>query len=133
MAANLQMDIAHRFIQAQDDEDTVILPNACKGELIELGDGAQVRCFSMLTRQPHTVPPESWTMIETPELPAIDGMHEVVADRLLVDNVSRGFIGNNAMQFITGQDGNVESIRLLPPDSTPAQAQWEAQAAKMIE
>jgi len=125
-------DIAHLLMAAQDDNDTVVLPNACKGELIELDD-LKLRCFSVLTRQPHTVPPESWSIIITPEMPEPDGLDDVANDRIMVDHVTRGFIGDNAMQFITGSSGELESIRLLPPGDQPAQRQWEAQAAKMLQ
>ena len=121
------------LLKAQDDHDTVVIPNACKGQLVELEDETQVRCFSLITRQPHTVPSESWTLLVVPNMPDIEGMHAVANDRLLVDHVTRGIIGDNAVQYITADDGNVVAIRLLPPDTTPAQQQWEAQAAKMIE
>lgn len=133
MATNAHKDIAHLLLQAQDDSDTVVLPNACRGQIIELDGDEQVRCFSLITRQPHTVPVDSWSMLEVPAMPKVEGMNNIVPDRLLVDHVTRGIMGNNAVQYITAEDGNVTAIRLLPPDSEPAQQQWEAQAAKMIE
>lgn len=133
MTSLAHKDIAHLLMAAQDDDDSVVLPNACKGELIELDAGDKLRCFSVLTRQPHTVPPESWTIIVTPQMPEADGAPDVANDRIMVDHVTRGFIGDNAMQFITGSSGELECIRLLPPGDQPAQKQWEAQAAKMLE
>ena len=133
MSSLARNDVAHRMIAAQDDDDTVVLPNACKGDVIELGDDTRLRCFSIITRQPHTVPPESWSVIQTPDMPKTDGVHGLVKNRIMVDHVTRGFIGDNAMQFTTGASGELESIRLLPPNSAPAQQQWEAQAAKMLQ
>lgn len=133
MASDSHKDIAHLLIQSQDDPDTVVLPNACKGQLVQLKDSKQVRCFSIITRQPHTVPEESWAMIKVPDMPEIDDMRDVVCDCLLVDHVTRGVIGDNAVQYMTEKDGNLCSIRLLPPNPGPAQKHWEAQAAKMIE
>jgi len=121
------------MLGAQDDSDTVILPNACKGAIIEFKDGERARCFSVLTKQPHTVPPESWSLIVTPDMPEADGMRGIVSNRLMVDHVTRGFIGDNAMQFIVSVSGDLEAVRLLPPGDGPAQQQWEAQAAKMLE
>ena len=133
MASDSHKDIAHLLLQAQDDSDTVVLPNACRGQVVELADSARIRCFSVITRQPHTVPAESWTMLTVPPMPDAEGMHSIVKDRLLVDHVTRGIIGDNAVQYMTSEDGNIASIRLLPPGTAPAQQQWEAQASKMIE
>jgi len=133
MTSNAHRDVAHRIIQAQDDDDTVILPNACKGALIALDDGNKVRCFSVLTKQPHAVPPESWSLVATPDMPEAVRMHGVATDRIMVDHVTRGFIGENAMQFIMGPFGDLQAVRLLPPGEGPAQQQWEAQAAKLLE
>lgn len=121
------------MLAAQDDDDTVVLPNACKGDIIELNDETRIRCFSIITRQPHTVPPESWSVIQTPDMPDTDGVHGLVSNQIMVDHVTRGFIGDNAMQFMTGASGELNAIRLLPPSNGPAQQQWEAQAAKMLE
>ena len=129
MSTTAHHDIAHRLIQSQDDDDTVVLPNACKGQLIQFDDGAKVRCFSMLARQPHMIPQESWSQITVPTMPEVDGVADAT---LMVDHVTRGLIGDNAMQFIMGEDGQLEALRLLPPGTGPAQKQWEAQAAKMI-
>ena len=132
MTTTAHQDIAHRIMQAQDDDDTVVLPNACKGQVIQFSDGARVRCFSVLVREPHTVPHESWSLITAPAMPDIDSMDELVPDRVMVDHVTRGFIGDNAMQFSIDQDGDIVAIRLLPPGTGPAQQQWDAQANKMI-
>jgi hypothetical protein len=122
------------LVEVQDDEDTVVLPNACPGALIQMDDdSARIRCFSILTKQPHAVPPEQWSLVTPPEpMPAIDGQ-EVASDKLLVDHVTRGVIGDNAMQLKFDEDGALRSIRLLPTGSGPAQAQWEAQAKMMLE
>lgn len=72
-------------------------------------------------------------MLEVPPMPDVESMHDVVKDRLLIDHVTRGIMGDNAVQYITSEDGNVSSLRLLPPGTAPAQQQWEAQASKMIE
>ena len=133
MTSNAHRDIAHKIIHAQDDEDSVILPNACKGGIIAFDDDTKVRCFSILTKQPHAVPLESWSLVVTPDMPEADGMHDVATDRVMVDHVTRGFIGENAMQFIMGPSGELQAVRLLPPGEGPAQQQWEAQAAKMLE
>jgi len=130
MTSSARQDIAHHILQSQDDDDTVVLPNACKGQVIQFSDGARVRCFSVLVREPHMVPQESWSLIAVPAMPGPD---KVVADRIMVDHVTRGFIGDNAMQFIMGKDDGLDSVRLLPPGTGPAQQQWEAQAKKMIE
>mgnify|MGYP007107056355 CR=1 FL=1 len=120
--------IASLIVAAQDDPDTVLLPNACKSQLIELDDGDKVRCFSVLVREPHVVPPQSWCMISTPEsLTPVDGI-EVVADKLMVDHVTRGIIGDSAMQVHVGRTGDVESIRLLPSHEGSAQDYWAEQA-----
>jgi hypothetical protein len=125
-------DIAHHLIQSQDDSDTVVLPNACKGQIIQFTDGAKVRCFSVLVREPHMVPQESWSMITVPAMPAIDTVDGLVLDKIMVDHVTRGFIGDNAMQFTFGKDSGLDAVRLLPPGDGPAQQQWEAQTKKMI-
>lgn len=133
MATSTSSDIARMLVQAQDDNDTVVLPNLCRGQLVEFEDDKQIRCFSIVTKQPHTVPPDAWTIIQTPELPKVPDIHDVECGAVLVDHVTRGIISDNAMQFITATDGNIEKIRLLPPGSGAAQQQWEAQAAKMIQ
>jgi len=121
-------NVTSLIIAAQDDPDTIVLPNACKGQLIELDDGAKVRCFSVLTREPHIVPPDSWSMISTPEsLPPVDSI-DVVADKLMVDHVSRNIIGDSAIQVSVGLGGDVESLRLLPSAPGSAQDYWVAQA-----
>lgn len=126
-------DIVKRLVMAQDDGDSVVLPNACKGELIEMQDDTAIRCFSVLTRQPYTIPPESWSLLTTgEEMPAV-AEHDNVTSGFLVDHVTRGFIGDNAFRVQFDADNRIESIRLLPPGSGPAQQQWEAQANKMIE
>jgi len=133
MNPDANADIASMVIRSQDDGDSVVLPNACKGHIVELDGGVRIRCFSVLTRQPHTVPPESWVVIQLPAaLPAVEDMDDVLADRVILDHVTRGFIGDNAIQVISGEDGNINALRLLPPGSGPAQEQWEAQAHKML-
>lgn len=125
-----KLDIIKSLALAQDDNDTVMLPNACKGELIELSDGV-VRCFSILTRQPHSIPPESWTMLQTGDMPTVTE-HTAVQSGLLVDHVTCNVIGNNAFRLTFDEHGAVTHMRLLPPDSGPAQQQWEAQAQRML-
>lgn len=132
MTTTAHQDIAHRIIQSQDDDDSVVLPNACKGQIIQFDDDTKVRCFSVLVREPHLVPQESWSLVAIPTMPGIDAVEELAEDRIMVDHVTRGFISNNAIQFIMGKDGELQALRLLPPESGPAQAQWEAQAMKMI-
>jgi len=129
--ASAQLDIIQRLAVVQDDDDTVVLPNACQGELIELNDGT-VRCFSVLTRQPHSIPPESWSLVHTDDMPEIKD-HADVKSGLLVDHVTRGIIADNAFQLTFDDNGAVTRMRLLPAGDGPAQAQWDAQAARMIE
>lgn len=126
-----RLDVLRRIASAQVDDDTVVLPNACQGELIALDD-ATVRCFSVLTKQPHSIPPESWSFIETQEMPTIKE-HSNVKSGLLVDHVTRSIIGTNAFRLTFDAKGGVHSVQLLPPGKGPAQQQWEAQAAKMLE
>ena len=136
MAENAISESTRQIIAAQDDDDSVMLPNACPGALVQFddADSGLVRCFSVLTRQPHTIPPEKWTIVETPTaMPAIEGRHDVIDNKFIVDHVTRGIIGDNAMQVQINDDGALHAIRLLPPGEGKAQAQWEAQAAKMIE
>lgn len=122
------------LVNAQDDDDTVVLPNACPGALVQMDDdSALMRAFSILTKQPHAVPPEQWSLVTPPEpMPAIEGQ-EVAQDKLLVDHVTRGVMGDNAMQLKFDEDGALRSIRLLPSGTGPAQEQWEAQAQMMLE
>ena len=126
-----RLDIIRRLAVAQDDDDTVVLPNACHGELIKLDDGT-LRCFSVLTRQPHSIPPESWALVQTDDMPEIDD-HEHVKSGLLVDHVTRGIMADNAFRLTFDANGAVTQMRLLPPGDGPEQAQWESQAARMIE
>ena len=125
----MKTDIVQRLIAAQDDGDTVVLPNACRGELVQLDD-ARLRCFSVLTRQPHTIAPESWSFVALesamPSLPDVSG-------GFLVDHVTRGLMGDNAFRLEFDDDGSLKSMRLLPPGEGPAQAHWEAQASMMLE
>ena len=109
--------ISEQLVRMQDDEDSVVLPNACSGALVQMDDDSgMVRCFSVLTRQPHTVPPENWSLVQTPEvMPAISGQGGVMDDRFLADHVTCGIIGDNAMQLQFDDDGALRSIRLLPP------------------
>ena len=132
MTTTAHKDIAHQIIQSQDDDDSVVLPNACKGQIIQFDDDCKVRCFSVLVREPHLVPQESWSLVAIPPMPCVDTIDELVVDKIMVDHVTRGFISDNAIQFIMGDDGELRALRLLPPGSGPAQAQWEAQAMKMI-
>ena len=128
--------ISDMIIRAQDDSDTVVLPNACPGELVAFEDSADVlvRCFSVLTRQPHMIPPENWSLVNTPDpMPAVEDQSLIADDRILVDHVTCGIIGDNAMQLRFDDDGALRSIRLLPPGKEPAQQQWEAQAKRMLE
>ena len=132
----MQHAISQQLIEAQDDNDSVVLPNACPGELIEMdGDSGIIRCFSILTKQPHVVPPERWSLIHTPQLmPSIPGQKKhIIDDRFLTDHVTRGIIGDNAIQLNFDDCGALRSLRLLPPGNKPAQEQWEAQAKRMIE
>ena len=123
-------DVIQKLISSQDDNDTVVLPNACQGELIQLDD-ATVRCFSVLTKQPHLVPIESWSLVHTDQMPEIQE-HSNTSSGLLVDHVTRSIIGSNAFQLTFDKQGAVTHMRLLPPNKGPAQQQWEAQAAKML-
>lgn len=127
--------ISRQLIAAQDDGDTVVLPNACPGELIQLEeDSGLVRCFSIMTKQPHAIPPEHWSLVKTPTLmPPIAGQHSVCDDKFLADHVTRAVIGQNALQLNFDNDGALRSIRLLPPGNGPAQQQWAAQAKQMID
>ena len=127
--------MSQQLVAAQDDSDTVVLPNACPGALVQMDDDSgTVRCFSILTRQPHAIPPENWALVKTPQLmPTIQGQSDVMDDRFLADHVTRGVIGDNAMQLRFDDDGALRAIRLLPPGDGPAQAQWEAQANRMLE
>ena len=131
----MQSAMSQQLVAAQDDGDTVVLPNACPGALVQMDDDSgTVRCFSILTRQPHAVPPEHWALVKTPELmPAIQGQGDVMDDRFLADHVTRGVMGDNAMQLRFDDDGALRAIRLLPPGDGPAQQQWEAQAKRMLE
>lgn len=127
-------DVAARIIKAQDDPDTVLLPNACMGQLIELKDGTQIRCFSILTRQPHLVPPESWSMISTPNaMTPVKTASGVVDDKIMIDHVTRGIIGDSAIQVQLSQHGNIDALRLLPPAAGSAQQYWSAQAKRRLE
>ena len=126
-------DIVKGIIMAQDDTDTVMLPNACLGQIVQFSDDAKVRCFSVLTKQPHLVPQDSWSLVKTPEMPPVTGMHDVAIDLVMIDHVTRGIIGDNALQFSVGSGGELQAVRLLPPGEGPAEQQWEAQAAKMLE
>ena len=128
MSANAG-DVTSSIIEAQDDPDTVLLPNACKGQLIELADGPKVRCFSVLAREPHIVPQESWSMIHTPEpMPSVDDM-DVENDKLMIDHVTRGIIGDSAIQVQIGTAGDIEALRLLPSRDGSAQDYWGEQAS----
>ena len=131
----MQSAMSKQLVAAQDDDDTVVLPNACPGALVQMDDDSgTLRCFSVLTRQPHTIPPESWSLVKTPELmPAISGQRDVMDDRFLADHVTCGIIGESAMQLQFDDDGALRSIRLLPPNGGSAQQHWEAQAARMLE
>ena len=128
-------DITSLIINAQDDADTVLLPNACQGQLIELDDGLKIRCFSILTRQPHAVPPDSWSMITTPnDMSAVVDVDVSVAhDKIMIDHVTRGIIGDSAIQVQLDEAGNIRALRLLPSATGNAQAYWEAQAQKRLE
>lgn len=125
------------LLKAQDDEDSVRLPNACSGALIEFDDKdtGHVRCFSVMTREPHLIPPDKWSLIETPTpMPAPpEGLHMLINNKFLVDHVTRGIMGANAWQVEVNNEGALVAIRLLPPGEGKAQDQWEAQAQKMIE
>ena len=126
-------DIATRIIQSQDDPDTVLLPNACKGQLIELKDKLKVRCFSIITRQPHMVPQESWSMIATPDdMAPVEGPR-VVNNKIMVDHVTRNIIGDSAIQVQLSQCGNIDALRLLPATSGSAQKYWSEQAKLRLE
>ena len=133
MTSKAAGDIAKGIIMAQDDADSVILPNACLGQIVQFADDAKVRCFSVLTKQPHLVPQESWSLVKTPEMPPVEGMHDVAIDFVMVDHVTRGIMGDNAVRFAFGSSGELQAVRLLPPGDGPAEQQWEAQAAKMLE
>ena len=128
-------DTARQLIAAQDDGDSVVLPNACPGALIQMDDDSSpVRCFSVVTRQPHAIPPESWSLVQTPDpMPDISGQEAVAKHQFLADHVTCGVIGDNAMQMRFDDDGALRAIRLLPSGTGPAQQQWEAQAKKMIQ
>lgn len=128
-------DTARQLIAAQDDGDSVVLPNACPGALIQMDDDSgPVRCFSIVTRQPHAIPPESWSLVQTPDpMPDIQGQGTVSKHQFLADHVTRGVMGDNAMQLRFDDDGALRTIRLLPSGTGPAQQQWEAQAKRMIE
>lgn len=132
--AGEQHTISHQLVAAQDDDDTVVLPNACPGALVQMDDDSdRVRCFSVLTRQPHAVPPENWSLVKPPDtMPSVTGHTGVMNDRFLTDHVTRGLIGKNAMQLNFDADGALRSIRLLPPDEGPAQQQWEAQTKHLL-
>ena len=108
--AQCRSDIIQRLVTSQDDCDTVVLPNACQGELVQLDD-AMVRCFSVLTKQPHTVPIESWSIVHTDDMPVIKE-HSNVTSGLLVDHVTRGIIGSNAFQLTFDNNGAVTHMRL---------------------
>ena len=66
-------------------------------------------------------------------MPAVEDQSLIADDRILVDHVTCGIIGDNAMQLRFDDDGALRSIRLLPPGKEPAQQQWEAQAKRMLE
>ena len=66
-------------------------------------------------------------------MPDIEGQCDVLKNRFLTDHVTRGVIGDNAMQLRFDDDGALRTIRLLPSGSGPAQQQWEAQAKQMLE
>lgn len=125
------------LLEAQDDEDSVRLPNACSGALIQFDDqdAGQVRCFSVMTREPHVIPPDKWSLIETPSAmpPPPQGLHMLINNKFLVDHVTRGIMGDNAWQVEVNDEGALVAIRLLPPGDGKAQDQWAAQARKMIE
>jgi len=126
--ASTGSNVASTILAAQDDNDTVLLPNACSGQLIKLSDDTTVRCFSILAREPHLIPQSSWSMITTPTmLPGVTDM-VVCLDKIMVDHVTRGVIGDSALQIIASENGDVEAIRLLPPDGGSAQKYWGAQA-----
>ena len=130
---DMTSEAARQIIAAQDDGDSVVLPNACPGELVQMDDDSlPIRCFSILTRQPHTIPPENWSLLKSPTLMPLIAGQSVVDDGFLVDHVTCAVISDNAMQLNFDDDSALRSIRLLPPDSGPAQAQWEAKAQKMI-
>jgi hypothetical protein len=124
------------LLRAQDDNDTVRLPNACPGALVQFddADAALVRCFSAITKQPHMIAPEHLALVDSPtEMPVIDGQPAVHNCKFLVDHVTRGIIGDNALQLEVNEDGALVAMRLLPPGEGKAQEQWEAQAKRMIE
>lgn len=131
----MSSSMSRLILSQQDDDDTVVLPNACPGALIQMDDDSDLlRCFSVLTRQPHAIPPESWSLVKTPEqMPPISGREAVADKSILVDHVTRGIMGDNAIQLLLDDDGALRSIRLLPAGTGPPQRQWEAQAKKMLE
>ena len=101
---------------------------------MQLGDGELVRCFSIMTKQPHAIPPEQWSLVKTPTLmPPIKDHTSVCDDKFLADFATRGIMAENALQMNFDDDGALRSIRLLPSGKGPAQKQWESQAQKMIE
>ena len=133
MTSESASDITAMIVNAQDDMDTVRLPNACQGQLIALSDGVKIRCFSVLTRQPHTVPQESWSMVSTPDAMAEVKDVKVLADKIMIDHVTRGIIGDSAIQVQLDERGNIVALRLLPSDQGSAQKYWDAQARKRLE
>lgn len=126
-------DIAAMIVKSQDDPDTVLLPNACKGQLIELKDKCKIRCFSILTRQPHSVPQEAWSMITTPEAMASADDTDVIDNKIMVDHVTRNIIGNSAVQVQLSECGDINALRLLPTTSGSAQNYWTEQAKLRLE
>jgi hypothetical protein len=133
----MSQSMSMALLNAQDDDDSVRLPNACSGALIQFDDedAGHVRCFSVMTREPHVIPPEKWSMIETPTpMPAPpEGLHMLLDNKFLVDHVTRGIMADNAWQVEVNDEGALVAIRLLPPGEGKAQEQWEVQAQKMIE
>tara|TARA_B110000967_G_C18678078_1_gene456588 strand:+ start:553 stop:798 length:246 start_codon:yes stop_codon:yes gene_type:complete len=80
------------------------------------------------------IAPENWALIDSPtEMPVIDGQPTVHTRKFLVDHVTRGIIGDNALQLEVNADGALIAMRLLPPGAGKAQEQWEAQAQRMLE
>lgn len=121
-------NIAASIVAAQDDNDTVVLPNSCTGQLVKLADDSTIRCFSIVTREPHLVPQKSWSIVTMPTtMPDVPKM-DVLLDKLMIDHVTRGVIGDSALQVIATEDGNISAIRLLPPNGGSAQKYWNREA-----
>ena len=131
----MQQSQVTSLLAAQDDGESVVLPNLCPDALVEMDDGTErLRCFSVLTKQPHSVPPESWSVVSTPQsMPDPSNMANVSTTKFLTDHVTRGIMGDNAIQLSFNKQGALTTLRLLPSGTGPAQKQWEAQANKMIE